>query len=60
MYVNTESVEFHKFSQHVTHRIVASLEHTIEVAPEVCAKLNQSSQNESSLTLSSVNSLEHT
>ena len=46
MYVNTESVEFHKFSQHVTHRIVASLEHTIEVAPEVCvSQLNENSLN---------------
>ena len=37
VYVNTESVEFHKFSQHITHCIVASLESHIEVAPEVRA-----------------------
>ena len=35
VHVNTESVEFHKFSQHVTHRIVGSLERNIDVAPEV-------------------------
>ena len=34
VHVNTESVEFHKFSQHVTHRIVGSLEYNLEIAPE--------------------------
>jgi len=34
VHVNTESVEFHKFSQHLTHLIVGSLESNIEVAPE--------------------------